>query len=122
LNPSFVPSTILLLLVGHEFLLSETELDLWRGDMLKTINASVRCLQNDTKPLIVSTKVENNIIVGKPMEPIKFVNYASGGVKSINGIPNIEYTSSRARIERTHIVRINKLTLNYNTTTDTTVL
>jgi hypothetical protein len=45
-----------------------------------------------------------------------------GGVKSINGILNIEYTSSRARIEHTHIVTINKLTLNYNTTTDTTVL
>ncbi|VVM17370.1 hypothetical protein BSPWISOXPB_2418 [uncultured Gammaproteobacteria bacterium] len=65
---------------GHEFLLSETELDLWRGDMLKTTKTSVRCLQDDTKPLIVPTKVENNIIINKPMEPIKFVNYASGGV------------------------------------------
>jgi hypothetical protein len=64
---------------GHEFLLSETELDLWRGDMLKTTKTSVRCLQDDTKPLIVPTKVENNIIINKPMEPIKFVNYASGG-------------------------------------------
>jgi hypothetical protein len=44
------------------------ELDLWRGDMLKTTKTSVRCLQDDTKPLIVPTKVENNIIINKPME------------------------------------------------------
>ncbi len=72
----------------HEFLLSRTELDLWRGDMLKTIDVSVRCLQDDTAPEIAPSTVENNIIVGRPMKPIEFINYASGGVDQWSILPS----------------------------------
>ena len=72
----------------HEFLLSRTELDLWRGDMLKTIDVSVRCLQDNTAPEIAPSTVENNIIVGRPMKPIEFINYASGGVDQWSILPS----------------------------------
>jgi hypothetical protein len=55
---------------GHEFLLSETELDLWRGDILKTIKVSVRlgfeskfCAINDIATLGIGMIASANGIV-----------------------------------------------------------